>query len=245
MVFALRKPAFEHGQILQIAGAAVRLKVNARARRVSLRLDPIKREVVATAPTVRRLKDAAEFALERSAWIAAQLAGLPQGGGLEAGAVIEVLGRPCAVEVAASRAAAGLSETGEGFRLCALGDGEVFATRARRLLKRHALEVLTERTAHHATGFGCAVPPVGIMDAKSRWGSCTPPRAGGVGSIRYSWRLVLAPDWVLDYVAAHECAHLLEANHGPKFWALVRQRVGSERAPRAWLRANGARIQAV
>jgi predicted metal-dependent hydrolase len=245
MVFALRKTAFENGQILEIGGAAVRLKVNARARRVSLRLDPIKREVVATAPSARRLKDAVDFAVERSSWIAETVAGLPKRDRLEAGAVIEVLGRPCQLETAGTRAAVGLTQTEEGFSLRALGEGDIFATRAIRLLKRHALDVLAERTAHHAQGLGRPVPPVAIMDAKSRWGSCTPPRGGKAGSIRYSWRLVLAPDWVLDYVAAHECAHLVEANHGPRFWALVRERVGSERPARAWLRANGNRIQAV
>jgi predicted metal-dependent hydrolase len=88
------------------------------------------------------------------------------------------------------------------------------------------------------------------MDAKGRWGSCRPARpktrasAGDTGSIRYSWRLVLAPFEVADYVVVHECAHLIEANHGPRFWALVRQVHGSEKPGRAWLRAHGARLHA-
>ena len=88
------------------------------------------------------------------------------------------------------------------------------------------------------------------MDARGRWGSCTPARKAGfaasaqVGRIRYSWRLILAPYSVLDYVAAHECAHLVEANHGPNFWALVKDLVGEPKAHRAWLRAHGATLHA-
>jgi hypothetical protein len=67
---------------------------------------------------------------------------------------------------------------------------------------------------------------------------------GGAASIRYSWRLALAPFEVADYVAAHECAHLLELNHGPRFWAHVRALVGEAKPHRAWLRAEGARLHA-
>lgn len=245
MAFAFSKSALVHGQTLEVGGASVRLKVNARATRISLRIDTARREVVATAPSARRLKDAVAFADERRLWIAAQLAALPSTERLAPGATLEVLGRPCRLLSAATRAEAGLVQVPDGFVLTALGEGDIFATRALRLLKQFALRVLTERTAHHAEGLGRPTPPVAIMDAKSRWGSCTPPRGPTVGSIRYSWRLLLAPDWVLDYVAAHECAHLIEANHGPRFWALVRERVGDERRPRAWLRANGARLQAI
>ena len=72
--------------------------------------------------------------------------------------------------------------------------------------------------------------------------SCTPARAGRPASIRLSWRLALAPIAVADYVVAHECAHLLEANHGPRFWALVRRLVGDERPHRAWLRTHGSKL---
>jgi hypothetical protein len=82
------------------------------------------------------------------------------------------------------------------------------------------------------------------MDAKGRWGSCKVDRTGGPAAIRYSWRLALAPFAVADYVAAHECAHLLEQNHGPRFWAHVHALVGDHRPHRAWLRAEGARLQA-
>ena len=134
--------------------------------------------------------------------------------------------------------------------LRAFGEGEAFARAVVRQLKRHALQVLTERTEVHARALGRPMPKVAVADAKGRWGSCRPARQasrsvkGDTGSIRYSWRLVLAPFEVADYVAAHESAHLLEANHGPNFWAHVRRIHGSEKTPRAWLRQNGARLHA-
>ena len=83
-----------------------------------------------------------------------------------------------------------------------------------------------------------------LTDARGRWGSCTPPRGGQRGSIRLSWRLAMAPFAVADYVVVHECAHLLEANHGPRFWAHVDRLVGDHRPHRAWLRAHGAALHA-
>jgi predicted metal-dependent hydrolase len=242
-----RTPRLCDGGRLSVGGHAVRLKVNPRARRVSLRLDAARREIVAIAPSERRLKEAAAFAGERLPWIRAQLEALPVAEPLVAGAVIEVLGRPCRLESAARRTETGLFEEAAGLRLAALGDGEIFGVRAIRLLKAHALQVLSERTACHAAALGRRAPPVTLTDAKGRWGSCKPPRPGTdeLGAIRYSWRLVLAPYEVADYVAAHECAHLIEANHGPRFWALVRGLTRRTSESRAWLRAHGARLQAV
>ena len=248
MAFAsLLRPKLADGDHLDLGGLAVRLKVNPRARRVSLRLDSVRREVVATAPSARRLKEAAAFANERLAWITAQLQALPPSAPLLPGATLEVLGRPCVLVSVPRRADSGLFDEDGALRLAVQGDGPIFATRALRHLRAHALTVLRERTAHHAQALGRAMPAVSLMDARSRWGSCKPPRPGGAepGVVRYSWRLVLAPWFVADYVAAHECAHLLEANHGPRFWALVHDRVGSEREARTWLRAHGARLQGV
>ena len=85
---------------------------------------------------------------------------------------------------------------------------------------------------------------VTVAAAKGRWGSCRPGLRGQAASIRYSWRLALAPFEVADYVAAHECAHLLELNHGPRFWAHVRSLVGEPKPHRDWLRSEGARLHA-
>lgn len=236
--------ALADGDRLDVAGAAVRLKVNLRARRVSLRLDRTRREIVATAPSLRRLPEAAEFARSRSAWIAERLAELPPIAALAPGMLIEVFGRPVRLEAGPGRARWIEPVDGSTARICAMGEGEGYARAVILILKNKALEVLSARTAHYARVLGAPMPKVSVADAKSRWGSCKPGPGGSAGVIRYSWRLALAPFEVADYVAAHECAHLLELNHGPRFWAHVHALVGDERRHRDWLRAEGARLHA-
>jgi predicted metal-dependent hydrolase len=89
------------------------------------------------------------------------------------------------------------------------------------------------------------MPKVAITDARGRWGSCRPasPRAGA--SIRYSWRVVMAPPGVIDYLAAHEVAHLVHADHSPAYWAVVQRLVGDHRPFRRWLRDHGPALHAV
>ena len=241
---SLFRPTLNDGDRLDVAGSAVRLKVNPRARRVSLRLDRTRREIVATAPSPRRLPEAAAFARERAGWIAERLAELPQTAPLSPGQLIEVFGRPVRLEAGGGRARWIEPVDGSTPRIVAMGEGEGFARAVILVIRKRAAEVLTERTAHYAGRLGAPMPKVSVADARSRWGSCKPGPGGTPGVIRYSWRLALAPFEVADYVAAHECAHLRELNHGPRFWAHVRDLVGDERRHRAWLRAEGARLHA-
>ena len=232
------------GDRLEVAGAAVTLKVNRRARRVSLRLDRTKREIVATAPSPRRLPEAAAFARERAHWIAERIAELPQAQPLTPGMTITVFGEPVVLEAGAGRARWHPGGDGVPARISAMGEGEGYARAVILVLKRHACSVLAERSATYAAMLGAPLPKVSVADAKGRWGSCRPGVRGGPPAIRYSWRLALAPYAVADYVAAHECAHLLELNHGPRFWAHVQALVGDHRRHREWLRAEGAKLHA-
>jgi predicted metal-dependent hydrolase len=242
-----RAPSFKtwaDGDRLEVAGAAVTLRVNRRARRVSLRLDRTRREIVATAPSPRRLPEAAAFARERAGWIAERMAELPDATPIHPDMTLMVFGEPVRLEAGAGRARWLPATDGEPARIAAMGDGEGYARAVILMLKKRAMVVLSERTEVYAAMLGVAAPKVTVADAKGRWGSCRPGMRGGAASIRYSWRLALAPFEVADYVAAHECAHLLELNHGPRFWAHVRALVGEPKAHRAWLRAEGARLHA-
>ena len=235
------------GDVVQVQGCPVRLAVNPRARRISLRVDVARREVVATAPRPASLSEAVAFAHSRADWIAARMAGLAPAVRLSPGAVIEVAGRPCRLERAAMRIRptfkAGTED--EPARLIVSGEGAAFSRAVVRGLRAEALARLSARTAAHCSALGHPTPTVALQDARSRWGSCRGSGPGGLAAIRYSWRLILAPPEVLDYVAAHECAHLLEANHGPRFWAVVRRLYGDPGAARSWLKLNGARLHAV
>jgi hypothetical protein len=244
MFEAFKRERYAAGDTLEVAGCPVRLRVDQRARRISLRVDAAKREVIATAPSQRRLAEAAAFAAKRAQWIAGAVAKLPLPQACAPGGAIEVLGRPCRLEHATTRREQGLVLIPEG-RLKAYGEGDAYVRSAVRLLKAKALEVLAERTAAHAAALGHPLPKVAIADARSRWGSCVQARGLRAASIRYSWRLILAPWEVMDYVAAHECAHLVHADHSPRFWGAVKGLVGDVRPHRAWLRANGPRLHAI
>ncbi|MFZ5668230.1 MAG: M48 family metallopeptidase [Pseudomonadota bacterium] len=235
---------FSHGDRIEADGQPVRLAVNARARRISLRVDRVRREAVAVAPSARRLSEAAAFARERADWIASQLADLPAVSPLRPGASLSMLGRPVLLVARDGRARLHPASD-DAPAVIAAPDDAAFGDRVLRLVKAEARRWLTERTAVHSAALGQPMPGVAITDTRGRWGSCRPAGRLGAAGIRYSWRLVLAPVAVADYVAAHECAHLVEANHGPRFWALVHGLVGDHTPHRDWLRREGARLQAV
>ncbi|WP_282008562.1 M48 family metallopeptidase [Brevundimonas aveniformis] len=231
---------FRHNQTFDLDGIPLRLSVNRRARRVSIRIDA-KGQAVAVAPSERRLVDAVAFARSKHRWIAERLAARPAGDGYKPGGTVPLEGVPVRLEQMAGASAARLVDTPGGMAIRSGGQGDAFARRIENLLKRMARERLAHHTGVHARTLGLKAPKVGIGDPKSRWGSCTPGR----GSIRYSWRLILAPPEVLDYVAAHEVAHLVQADHSPAFWAVVERLIGDHRPHRAWLRAHGAGLHAV
>ncbi len=104
-------------------------------------------------------------------------------------------------------------------------------------LKQQAETDLRRASSDYATKMQCQFSKLTVRDQKSRWGSCTAD-----GSLSYSWRLILAPPFVLDYVAAHEVAHLKEMNHGPGFWRLVLTHCAQTRAAKQWLKSNGHKL---
>jgi predicted metal-dependent hydrolase len=227
------------GDVIEVGAARVRLTVSRRARRVSLRVDRAKGEVVAIAPTLRRLGEAAAFALERRGWIAERVLELTPPTRLAPGLQLAVFGESCRLGRSPGRASLEAAGWERGARLASGADEAAYAKAIVQLLKRQAKAWFAPRLAHHCGLLGEPVPKFSIVDARTRWGSCTPGRPGHPASIRLSWRLALAPTAVADYVAAHECAHLLHPHHGPAFWAETRRLIGDERPHRAWLRAHG------
>ncbi len=237
--------ALKDGDEIVVAGASVLMKVNRKARRISLRLDRAGRRMIAVAPNERKLADAAAFARDRADWIAKQMASVPDANPLQPGDMLTVFGNPVRLERAPGRTRLTAANALHPARLIAPGDGEAWTRAVLRRLKAEAKSQLTLLTAAHCEALGQPLPPVSVMDAKGRWGSCKPAHGRHPAAIRYSWRLALCPPAVADYVCAHEAAHLIEANHGPQFWALVHDLVGDHRPHRDWLKRHGGELHAV
>ncbi len=239
--------AYRNGQRLPLdaaggdsgSGPTLRLSVNPRARRLSVRIDTRAGEAVVIAPTERGLTQAVAFARTKAVWIGERLAVRPKSRPLEPGQVISLRGRPVRLEAVPGAGAARLVEDGMVIR--SGGEGEAYARRVENLLKREARQTLVERTDHHLRTLGQRPVQVSIADTRSRWGSCSPHNR----TIRYSWRVVMAPPPVIDYLAAHEVAHLVHADHSPSYWSVVERLVGDHKPWRKWLRDHGGALHAV
>jgi predicted metal-dependent hydrolase len=212
--------------------------VSPRARVMRLRVDPRTGAVLLTMPKRASRRRAIAWAEGHRQWVEAALAKVPSAAPLGPGGSVPYLCEPHVVDWAEGRSRLVRAEAG---RLIAGGPLEGLEPRLLRWLKRQAQAVLAEDTRHFAAKAGVEVSRVGVGDPVSRWGSCS-----SSGAIRYSWRLILAPEWVRRATVAHEVAHRVHMNHGPDFHALVEALLGADPAPaRHWLRREGAALHRI
>ncbi|MBY0564643.1 MAG: M48 family metallopeptidase [Hyphomonadaceae bacterium] len=231
-----------HTEVETIDGrrVAVKLVVNRRARRVSVRIDPVRREAVATAPSRRALRQAVQFAAERAGWIASELARLPQGVLLAPGAVVPLRGVPHLLMYEHGRGAPRIEADDVPRLVAPAPDPALFESRLLRFFKDQARQDLAVRVAVHAATLGVTPRRLQVKELRSRWGSCNVE-----GVLSFAWRIVLAPPFALDYLAAHEVAHLKEMNHSRRFWGHVRCCVRDYERGRVWLQEHGCGLHAV
>jgi predicted metal-dependent hydrolase len=217
----------------------VRLRRNAKARRYTLRINSGTREAVLTMPPRGSLKQANEFAQKHGAWIAARLRRLPQAAPFSQGTVLPLRGVDHRIEHRRTARGTVWVASGEGGEplLCVAGAEPHVARRLRDFLKREAKADLEAASKRAAQALGVSIKRVSIRDQSSRWGSCST-----TGVLSYSWRLILAPPFVLDYLAAHEVAHLVEMNHSRAFWRLVERICPQMSSARAWLNTRGTEL---
>lgn len=218
----------------------IQLHVNPRARRISVRIDPARGVAIATAPSQRQLKRAAQFAAERAGWIAQELAALPQRATLTPHALVPLRGEMHELIYEQGRGAGRIEEGSPLRAIVPAPDLDLFEARVLRFLKGEALKDLTARVAVHCDTLKARAQRISVKETRSRWGSCSTD-----GALAFSWRVILAPPFVLDYLAAHEVAHLREMNHGPRFWAHVATCCPEHMKGRAWLRKHGASLHAI
>jgi predicted metal-dependent hydrolase len=204
---------------------------SSRARRVSLRIDARAGEVVVTLPMRTARRAGMALLTTHAAWVMQRLAALSPAVALVPGAAVPIGGTPHLVRHdPTARGGAFLQDE----MIVVAGRAEFLARRVTDFLRAEAKRRIAVLADGHAASLGVTFRDLRLKDTRSRWGSCAPD-----GTLAFSWRLVMAPGWVLDYVVAHEVAHLRELNHSPRFWAHVERLTPHRGGAQDWLRENG------
>jgi predicted metal-dependent hydrolase len=207
---------------------------NRRSRHMILSLDAAEGVFRLTLPQGITVEEGLAFAAQKRRWILARLDELPPRVPFAPGAIVPFLGEPHLI-VHEPLVRRGVWRENGAIHACGLA--EHVARRVRDHLKREARAILLPRTHDKAQRIDCPVAHVGLRDPRTRWGSCSSD-----GTISLSWRLILAPEEVLDYVVAHEVAHLVHQDHGRAFWRLVGELTPSVAGPQRWLKSHGPEL---
>lgn len=215
----------------------LRLRRSARARRITLRLAPAEGSLVLTLPPSVNREEALGFARRQEEWVRARLSHLPPRVPFREGVQVPFLGEPHEIRHV-PKARGGVWREEGAFYVS--GQSEHLSRRLHDHLRREALSCVTEHARALAESLPAGGRPlrrVSVRDTVSRWGSCS-----SAGNLNFSWRLIFAPRSVLEYVVAHEVAHLVHMDHSPAFWHLNGALSPQVRQARNWLRREGPRL---
>jgi len=210
------------------------LRKSARAKRISLRISQLDGRVTLTLPKRVSEAEGIAFAREKETWLRGHLDQRGVDLDITIGTSLPIEGTQRKLQSGPGRRVVLDDDT-----LFVPGAPEQAGTRVHAFLKQMARDRLAAASDHYAGVLGKPYARISIRDTRSRWGSCS-----GSGTLMYSWRLILCPPDVLNYVAGHEVAHLAEMNHSSAFWNTVTRIHGPYAAPRAWLRKNGSGLHA-
>jgi hypothetical protein len=206
------------------------LRVSPRARNLLINISPLDGAVELVLPRGVSRAEGQAFLRSRLSWIAGEVAQVPPRVVFVHGAQVPVIGRNLTIRHA--DAPGDVRRVGE--QLYVPGRPAELPARVKSWLQQHAESAIRRRVYQLTDKLGRKRPPVVLMDTRTQWGSCTPD-----GTLTFSWRIVFAPRRVFSYVIAHEVAHLIHFNHGPRFWKLVEKLCGDVDAERLWLNREG------
>jgi predicted metal-dependent hydrolase len=211
------------------------------AKRLVMRLSP-SGEVCVTAPTKATQREINAFVVRHADWIAKQRMSRRVAETITTGSQLLIEGVLHTVEKAkALRGQVHREQRPDGSHVLIVpGDEAALPRRVRDYLKAQALSALQVSVARHAASLRLIPPPIGLRDTRSRWGSCS-----AVGVLSFSWRLAMTPPMVLDYVAAHEVAHLQIFDHSPAFWKLCESLAPQQDEAKDWLKKHGSALHAI
>lgn len=219
-------------------GAPVEVRRHPSARRMTLRVSRTRRAVIVTMPTQCDIGQADRFVSTHLDWVRERLGSMPAAVPFQDGEVIPLRGRPHKIVFAGPDRRGPMiaieDATSAKPQLVVTGRVRHASRRLHDWLIEEARRDLAARVAWHAANLGLKPRRITLRDPVSRWGSCS-----ATGALAFSWRLVLAPPAILDYVAAHEVAHLAEMNHGARYWALVRKTFPAIDEAKRWLQRYG------
>ncbi len=213
------------------------LRHNKRAKRLILRFDPISQGVIVTLPAKATLKHALRFVDQHENWVMTQMEKSSPSTKMEEGAIIPIEGIEYKIFHNPDKRF-GVEMTSDG-EIYVAGTKDHLARRLTDFLKKQARSRLQIQVDLCCDKIHTQHRRIAIRDTKSRWGSCATN-----GNLNFSWRLILASPEILNYVAAHEVAHLREHNHSPAFWAVVKELDPNWKKSRDWLKSNGAKLHA-
>lgn len=231
-------------RVHEVAGRSIPLKVieNQRATRITLRIEPGGKALKMTIPYGIHHGMVDQFLERHNAWLVEKLGKVTVTSGLTNGDYITLRGARCKIEYTGSLRGVTKTKLADDGSLIILVSGipELISKKVMAYLKKEAKADLEDRVRHHAAFVSKPVKSITLKDTKSRWGSCS-----YAGNLSFSWRIIMAPDSVIDYLAAHEVAHLQEMNHGPDFWALCKKLCPHTEEAKAWLKNNGSQLHAI
>lgn len=218
---------------IQLGGreVALVLRRSPRARRLAVRIPGHADSVELVLPPRAAEADGMAFLRSRADWVLERLRRIPARVPFSDGAILPLGGETHLLRHIGGR---GAPVRLEGREILVTGEPDHMPRRVGDWLRAEARRRMSPPAQEMAAALGRTVTRITIRDQKSRWGSCAPG-----GRLSFNWRLVLAPGWVMDYVVAHEVAHIVEPNHSPAFWAVVNRLNADPRAGRAWLRSQG------
>ncbi len=216
----------------------VQVRRSNRARRMTLRVSHTQRSVQLTVPKRTHAFQADAFITKHIDWLQEQIDDIPRPRPFLDQAEIMFRGRLCTLvftgNEAVKRNKIRLVEEENSATIYVEGAEDKAPKLLLAWLKKQARIQLQERSEFHAHNLGVSFKRLAVRDQTSRWGSCST-----TGTLSFSWRLILAPDCVLDYVAAHEVSHIREMNHSANFWALVLETMPDMEKGRSWLSNKG------
>jgi predicted metal-dependent hydrolase len=238
---APRAAPLERTHVVADRELPLRIVENDRAKRLTLRIDAGGKGLRITIPPGLARGEVERFLDRHQGWLETKLAKVPDRPQVRPGIRLPLRGVPhLIVHEPGRRGTVTQGEEDGAPALLVHGERRHLPRRLADFLKREAKRDIEALVAKHTASVGRPAKAIRFKDTSSRWGSCTAD-----GSLSFSWRIMMAPPTVIDYLVAHEVAHLREMNHGPKFWALCRELCPRTEEARAWLKRNGNALQAI